>query len=354
MIDWYSGRLGYSGATLKPNRFCEITPDGEITEKGLRFLEVPGSFDDKIRILPASPSSAMLNATKKFGLECSPVCLYVTGNPTKYLQGHNVFGPPVASLAPVIQAMVRKFPEKMRPSDADSDLWPAVDRTRVDTNISIDLGSDKLVHEWLQTARTNTRSRHGRPESEEKHSRTLVSGDTVYWGKHSRRWTLKAYCKFCELRERHPGDLKLTQTLREFCEGHLRLELTLRTLELKPRGTLNESLVWEYFDKLEVGVMNAEAETANSLLSRPIQFTLSRWMGGEDVAHSLPRPTFYRHRRAILDKLGLDISNTYEKKTAERKVFDLAYLKAHEIKLIPGQLQGFLFKAKESPVWPTH
>jgi len=34
-------------------------------------------------------------------------------------------------------------------------------------------------------------------------------------------------------------------------------------------------------------------------------------------------------------------------------VFDLEYLRAHEVKDIPNHLQGWLFKLSASPVWPV-
>lgn len=348
MIDWYTGMVGYTGEALRLNRVYELTPDGEIRWSVERKIEARGSYDASIQLGRSVPTDEMLRAAKAYDLECSPICLYLSGNPSKFLQGHNVFGPSVSALAPVMQATVRGLPGDLRPADADSEKWPAVHRARVDVTTSIDLGDHHLVHEWLRTAATSTRSRHGR---------ALVSGDTVYWGQHSRRWTMKAYCKFCELGVHHPGDMKLTEDLKEYCEGQLRLELTLRTPELKPRGTLQESIIWEFMDRIEVGVMKADSKTTEvkkDLLSRTVQYTLSRWMNGEDVRHSLPRRTFYDHRRAILDKLGLDISLSYEKKTAERTVFDLEYLKAHEIKTIPDNFQGKLFKPEKSPVWPAH
>lgn len=346
MIDWYTGLVGYDGSALRLNSVCELTPAGEVLWTSERKLQVRGSYDASVLIGRSLPTKGMLLATDKYGLECMPSCIYLSGNPSKFLQGHNVFGPSVASLSPVIQATIRGLPGEIRPVDADSTAWPAVHRSRVDITTSVDLGDHRLVHEWLRTAATNTRSRHGR---------ALVSGDTVYWGKNSRRWTLKAYCKACELKEHGPGDLLFRSELEKYCQGQLRIELTLRTLELKPRGTLDESLIWEYMNRVEVGVMKAEVriDAVQPDLSRPVQYTLSRWIAGEDVRHSLPRRTFYNHRLAILDKLGLDISLNFEKKTAERVVFDLDYLKAHEIKVIPSTFQGKLFKPASSPVWPV-
>ena len=347
MIDWFTGIVGYSGELLKLNKVVELTPGGEIIWTTERKLQVRGSYDASVQLGRSVATDEMLVASRKYDLECMPVCLIVSGNPSKFLQGHNVFGPSVVSLAPVVQAVIRGLPGEIRPYDADSELWPALHRSRVDITTSVDMSSHKLVHEWLRSAATSTRSRHGR---------ALVSGDTVYWGKHSRRWTLKAYCKFCELREHGPADLRLRKELMEYCEGQLRLELTLRRLELKDRGGLDESLIWEFFNRIEVGVMKASKDGFKSKTDLPdsMQFTLSKWIGGEDVRHSLPRRKFYRHRRRILDELGVDISLKYEKKQVEAVVFDLDYLRGHEIKLLPAQMQGLLFKPGDSPVWPAH
>jgi hypothetical protein len=342
MIDWYSGLVGYSGEGLRLNSVCELTPAGEILWQTERKIQAKGSFDASIQLGRSGPTDAMLRASRALNLECSPVCLYLSGNPSKFLQGHNVFGPSVSSLSPVIQAVVRGLPDDIRPADSMSKLWPSVHRSRVDITTSVDLGTHNLVHDWLKTASTSTRSRHGRP---------MVSGDTVYWGKQSRRWTLKAYCKYCELEAHPPADRDFLADLREYCKGQLRIELCLRTPELKPRGTLHEDLIWEFMNKIEVGVMKTDVNPEKPNLANIVQFTLSRWMSGEAVCHSLPKTTFYRHRRIILDELGLDISLSYEKKTASKIVFDLAYLKAHEIKVVPSLFQGKLFKPVASPEW---
>lgn len=89
-------------------------------------------------------------------------------------------------------------------------------------------------------------------------------------------------------------------------------------------------------------------------LSRGVELTLIKWVGGEDVRMSLPKSTFYWHRRKILDVLGLDISLKYEKKQIEAMTFDLEYLRSHEVKLIPAQLQGLLFKPGDSSSWLAH
>lgn len=348
MIDWYSGLLGYDGSMLRPNTVCELTPEGATVWSSERKLQVKGSYDTAVLVGRSAPTDAMTTAADKYGLLCAVDCLYVSGNPAKWLQGHNVFGPSVHDLGPVLRSLVRSFPAEVRPADAVEDVWPAVHRSRVDVTTTVDMGSHRLVHEWLRAAASSTRSRHGR---------ALVSGDTVYWGQHSRRWTMKAYCKFCELQAHPPQVDGWRDRLLPWTEGQLRLELCLRGQELKPRGTLEEAVIWEYMNRIEVGIMKDTSDGFDGvapLLPRGVRLTLREWVAGVDVRHTLPGRTFYRHRRLILDELGLDISLTYHKDTAEREVFDLAYLRAHEVGAIPDSMQGLLFKVDGGPVWPSN
>jgi hypothetical protein len=184
----------------------------------------------------------------------------------------------------------------------------------------------------------------------------MVSGDTVYWGKNSRRWALKAYCKFCELDDHPPAEYK--DELKAYCEQHLRLELTLRRPELKDRGSVEDELVWEYFEKVVIGVPNEkltdlERRVEQYGLSRRVQDVLSLWLDGRDVRHGVNRATFYRWRAAILEAVGVDISlpRNDSLPELERLGFDVQYLKSREVKQVPEGLQGLLFKSGKGPRW---
>ncbi len=347
MIDWYSGLIGYNGSHLRQNVLCELTPRGQVLWTVPRKLQVKGSYSSTVQLGRTSPTDGMLNAATSRGLLCATECLYLSGNPSKWLQGHNVFGPSVRDLGSVLRSLVRSLPGELRPCDCDSESWAAVHRSRVDVTTTVDMGSHRLVHEWLRAAASLTRSRHGR---------ALVSGDTVYWGKQSRRWTLKAYCKFCELKAHPPAVADWESVLLPYTEGKLRIELCLRGPELKSRGTLDESVIWEYMERIEVGIMKESFSATGTLdpdLPRGVRLTFQDWMLGVDVRQTLPRRTFYRHRRAILDRSGLDIANTFERDTAEREVFDLGYLMRHEVhdEDLPLPLQGLLFKTERGPRW---
>lgn len=348
-LDWFTGLVGYDASALRLPHLVSLTIDGSVEWDIERWQEAEGSWSSKLQVSRALATPSMRRAAERLGLACSPEALRISGNPTKFLQGHNVFGPSVSDLATVVRETVRRLPGVLRPADCDRAEWPAVGRSRVDTQTHVDLGSDRAVHEWLMAAERFTRSRHGR---------AMLAGTTVYWGQHSRRWTIKAYCKFCELAT-HPPAEHLDE-LRAYSEGHLRLELTLRTLELKPRGTLTDDVLWEYFDR----VVNAMPKTGDgklevemmtkSGLPLAVQSQVLLWLSGREVRRMMPRRTFYKYRRQVLDALGVDLSlPCYEQQPqVERVGFTVDYLKAREVHQVPVALQPLLFKVGgSSPRW---
>jgi hypothetical protein len=337
MLDWYSGLIGYDASNMKLGVICEYSPDGELRYKIEPWRQAKGSYESSVQIKRDISTKEMLDSATEFQ-RCSPVVLKMSGNPVKFLQGHNVFGPKAGSFGYVLQSFVRALPDELRPKDADVKGLPVCYSSRFDINVMIDMGSHAVVHDWLRHAGSSTRSRHGRP---------LVSGDTVYWGQHSRRWSMKAYCKFCELEAHKTDDPALQQLARDFAESQLRLELTLRRPEIKKLEDvgIEEQLVWDFMERITVGVMKANVVDVRPNLKPAVENVLTLWLAGYDVRHQLPHNTFYRHRRLILDEVGVDISlSPDESKVIERAKFDLEYLKAHEVKNIPKHLQRWLFK----------
>lgn len=359
MLDWYSGLIGYDASNMKLGMIYEVSPHGELLYRVESWAKAKGSYASSVQVKRDLANKEMLQILRDIEDErfmypgddtlrrCSKdVVLKMSGNPVKYLQGHNVFGPGANQIDEILEAFVRALPEELRPVDADVKGLPVSYSTRFDINVMIDLGSHALVHDWLRHAGSSTRSRHGRP---------LVSGDTVYWGQHSRRWSMKGYCKFCELEAAGHKiyDHKLHNLAREFCEHQLRLELTLRRPEIKKIEKdevyqilgIDESLVWDFLKRIEVGVMKADPNERRPNLKPAVENVLTLWLAGVDVRHRLPKPTFYRYRRAILDEVGVDISLEPEPgRIMERAKFDLEYLKSHEVKDVPKHLQQWLFK----------
>jgi hypothetical protein len=352
LIDWFSGLVGYDGDRLRLGQLVEVDRDGRERWRVDRGDDVRGSFESSIRVGRGLATEGMRRAAAERGLHLTSgsSVLKISGNPSKWLQGHNVFGPQVDQLGPVVQEVVRRLSPQYRPADADAEPYVALTRSRVDATVAIDMGTDEQVHNWLAQAATHTRSRHGR---------AMVSGGTVYWGKSSRRWSLKAYCKRCELQV-HPPHVPIGP-LRDFALGQLRMELVLRGPELKPRGTLSPEIVFEYYGKVVNGVPTAEVKTVEGgldalALSNAAKVALNLWLRGGDPARSMSRATFYRYRRAILDEVGIDLSLPRDDQSAhiERAGFSVEELKARWVREVPEHLQPMLFTpARRGPFWPA-
>lgn len=339
MLDWFSGLVGYDASNVVNDRVMKLSAEGEVKWERAGWTEAQGSHDTNIMVMQDCASLDMYRASNELGFLCSPRCLRISGNPTKFLQGHNILGPSVSDLGPVIQAATRGLPEIIRPLDCDSEVLPAVQRTRVDVTVMVDLGSHEVVHEWLNHAAQETRSRHGRAQQ---------SGQTVYWGQHSTRWTLKAYCKRCEL-EKHGSKFPLQQDILEWTGKLLRIELTLRRPELKDRGTLDESVIWEFMQRIEVGIMKGGDIEALYSLPRQVRDTFSSWLIGRNVRQDRPARTFYRQRRLIKDAIGVDISldpSTQQQQlqaSFDRDLFDIDVLRSRVVSEGPNALQQSLF-----------
>ena len=298
MLDWFTGYVGYDASQLALGLFFEVDREGEIVRRRDRWETARGSFESGIQLCRASATDQMVEHSRKFGFRCASAVLQLSGNPSKFLQGHNVAGPSVSLLGPVLRAVVRAFGEGFRPADADDDGLPAVQRSRLDITTSCDLGSHEAVHDFLRHVAATGRSRHGR---------ALDSSGTVYFGKHSRRWALKLYCKHCELAAHHPAvSAGLFADLLDFTRSHVRVELVLRRPELARRGVLDESVIWEFCKRIEVSDMVKKAEPEKAL--RPVvRLAFLAWHDGVDLAVLLSRATLYRYRREILAATGCDV-----------------------------------------------
>ena len=339
MIDWFTGYVGYDASQMALGRFWEVDRHGVMIRERPRWETAQGSFESGVQVTKTAPTAAMLQSSTTMGFLCSMDVLQISGNPAKYLQGHNVTGPSVSLLGPVLQGLVRAFPEELRPADADSLVLPAVHRSRVDVNTLIDMGSHQAVHDWLMLAEAKTRSRHGR---------AVNSDGTVYWGQHSTRWAMKAYCKHCELKKHPSADSALQAELLDWTRTFLRLELVLRRPELKDRGTLDESIIWEFFSKLELNTMRVNTYSeAKSVLPTGMKLALGMWYAGTDLKCFLPTRTFYRHRKEILAVTGIDVSRPYADQDAAAGpvLLGMDELFKREVKEIPPRIQRSLFGA---------
>lgn len=311
-IDWISGYIEprsevYTGAQIwEPARFLKIDPAGELVSESPALSQVVGSHDTSMSWGSQDGRS-----------------LYYTGNPVKFLQGHNLFGSADAqalfvACGSACRQLGAPFPGIETWAAYEFDFQP----TRLDVTRSYRFSTQQQALEWIYHVGASAHS--GRHKKDHQNS-------TVYFGKKSRRWAMKIYSKLLEVTSKAKGhrlSAHLTKAqqrqLLEWSEGVVRFEITLRGMELKEidkRLLVPNKLpeVWSrYHDRIKYN-RNAEAFmsdlTADSLLPAE-RSTLLHWRNGVDARSILPRRTWYRHRKAILETTGVDISEPPPEKPA--------------------------------------
>jgi II/X family phage/plasmid replication protein len=300
MIDWVSAILPckHDPSKLISGLVMSFDAQGNNEWTVNKTLSVEGSYSSKIQIKSHTENQ-----------------IYISGNPTKFLQGHNLFGS-----NDLVSIMGKFFDELL--THKNLGLCPDpfqyanikdghYELTRVDVNETWHLNSQKDVQAWIRAVGETAYLKH--------RGAGQFSGDTAYFGKNSRRWALKCYSKGLEiLAKGHklPKELATLEML-EYADKALRIEGVIRQLELK-RRLLNvasnwdidtaEELLLEYISKLEMSdVYMLKDDVLDSLPPR-LRLTYQAWLNGDDLKTVLPRPTFYRYRKQILE-YGVDISS---------------------------------------------
>ena len=307
MIDWLSLVVPLPhDSPISSGHVVSISPAGEVEWKTAKRRSVAGSFSTGLQVRTATHTPD----------RCTHI--EISGNPVKWFQGHNLWGTDdlpslvVASCVDVARLL------GIEVSPCTLDAWQAgqVQITRVDVTESFHLDNRAQVLAWLRSAEQTAHLSHrGRGQ--------LVKGSTLYFGKNSRRWSLKVYAKGQEIEAKGHGQESITDLphARAWADRTLRAELTLRSLELKRLG-LDAVTAWLPVDGVPFDVpallherlggmtmtttTHLSAEVLDSL--RPaVRTAVVAWEAGADLRGILSRPTFYRYRAELLPH-GIDIA----------------------------------------------
>jgi hypothetical protein len=305
-IDWVTGSVA-TLPELSPGydagRYLELGPNGEClrewsAKKSVRTEE--GSFSRNFTVWTPTPGK-----------------LFISGNPVKLLQGHNAFGScDAVGLYLAAGVFVRQFAGLFPgPETWEGCRFSGPNFTRLDLTRSYRFPSSRYALEWLRTVAGAARDRRGGH---------VKSGDTVYFGKTSTRWTMKIYEKSGELlkriKERFNG---VPSAVLDWSSGVVRFELTLRRPELEKwpdvvarlRGPSAEAAaleLWnEYYGRItwNGNADMKEPDLVEESLPSHLRVKLEAWRGGADLRRILSKPSFYRVRRELLDSLGVDIAS---------------------------------------------
>ena len=180
MIDWVTMKVSCDHDGIISNgEVVSLSKDGDSIEWSLvKFLPVVGSHDATISIRSITQST-----------------IEISGNPVKWLQGHNLFGTgDLKHLVWVFFNKLLEIPElKLKPTleQLHAVKMGKLTVSRIDINETWFLKDRNEVLAWLRAAGQKMRLKH--------RGAGQFKGDTLYWGKGSRRWFLKCYSKGDEI-----------------------------------------------------------------------------------------------------------------------------------------------------------
>ena len=310
MIDWLSGKIMFKHTSkdIPVGTVASISPDGELEWKTIKRKVIEGSYSNKftIRSCPSSEISKGEFTTLDF-----------SGNPVKFLQGHNIWGSSdVLGLArDAILLCLNKLGLKLTDIEFKALSSGLISLSRVDINYMYSMGNLDKVNQWLHACEFSARTRQGKGH---------FSGTTLYFQKKSTRWSLKFYSKGLEIKapgHQLPKEFLAAKSFHDYANDKLRCELTLRTKELKKLGLDNvarwgDNEPYEVYEKYMVKLEMSTQKELDCLIDdipRSISNTYLIWKEGYDLKSRLPKNTYYRHRRELL-KHGVDISIPSAKK----------------------------------------
>lgn len=295
MIDWVSAVIPCQNAgNLAGGRILCVDVDGEVQWETNRRVSVEGSYSSKFQVKSDGDTH-----------------LWISGNPSKFLQGHNLFGS--NNLRQLVTLLMIELTDRLnlKPSSEDFYAWHEgrYDLKSVDIAECYRLNSTKDVDNWIRSAAPLVRGKH--------QGVSAYGGETIYVGQKSRRIALKIYNKARELQKHKPHkDIPCIGRLFEYAEGLLRVEVRILSQELKRRG-LNRASAWtpeicnqihlERIGRLEMPKKLRLTATEISELPPRLVAVVKLWEGGSDLRSVYPRATFYRYR-GELKKYGIDIS----------------------------------------------
>lgn len=296
MIDWITAIIPcchdekiYGGSV------ASVDLDGVIEWRVEKKKQIRGSYESSLSIKSLDTTQILLD-----------------GNPAKWLQGHNAFGSD--NLIQLVEAVMHRLIPllDLTPSPYDYECWNKglYALKRVDCTAMWELPRRVDIRSWLRAAEMQSKSRHGRP---------VTKGGTLYFGKNSKRWSVKFYSKGDEIEAKGhklPYEMDQRDKLIEWVDNKLRGELTLRSLQLKDKQ-LSVAAQWSESTPIEqlvayIGTLNMSEQfsiTPVNLEGLPARLiaVYKLWKEGEDLRALYPKASFYRYRSEFL-KLGIDIA----------------------------------------------
>ncbi|TYK76308.1 DNA replication protein [Comamonas sp. Z1] len=309
-----------------------IDKEGEVETVTLKKSRIEGSFETAVFV------------------RCDGETVWFEGNVSKWGRPDNVFGYTFLECLAIINKLLVKL--GLPPfTEGDKYLtnfkgeprscWTGAIVTRIDMTCNYAVGSKEDAYAYM-------RHLQGQQASRLK-TGTYGDGETVDFGRGSRRIYVKAYLKGPELR-RHAGRVQDAKgvndgtvkdyekgitnpyvlQLADWCDavGLVRVEMTFKATKLHDMGCHYlggfdmKQLEIEFDSRSDVLTRGSAEADDFTLLPKAVLSTYRMWQAGDDLTSKLSRATFYRHRRELL-VMGVDIaikSNVLQMKPRTRVI----------------------------------
>jgi II/X family phage/plasmid replication protein len=307
MIDWIKAIIPFEHSELL-NDGCvtSFNSDGVIEWTTNKRLSIEGSHD----------SSFHIQSEVTTGISGTGIYTHIIfdGNPVKFFQGHNLWGTDdlMGLMIDVVIAISNIL--GIRPTSND---WAQIisghyQLKRVDSTMMISLGTKSDVQAFLYSAERTAHMRYK--------GQGIMTKGTLYFGKHSRRESLKMYAKGVEIRAKGhelPKSLQNIDDLYNWADDKLRLEACTRSMQLKDLG-LQLACNWNLgtpmgvLNRLLSGLNMSEQHTLSPSvldgLSPRLVAVYHLWKEGHDIRAMYPPTTFKRYRKSMQESAGIDIA----------------------------------------------
>jgi len=311
MIDWLTVIVPcFHPVSVDGGEVLSVDFEGNLEWKTKKSRAVRGSYESNLIV------KSVEKTRRPDGLYTE---LYIDGNLAKWNQGHNLWGSD--DLTGLVSETYLKLIDILNIMPADTDVQRVLNGfyqvARVDCTQMIDLQSLDNVRAFLYAAERMAYLRH--------RGRGVFSKETLYFGKKSRRWSVKMYAKGDEINAKnHTLPINIdTPSIQKWASSKLRVELVLRSLELKNSG-LHIAANWgdntpyevwqQYVGKIEMTDNIQLTDEAVMALKPSIRAAYQLWLDGHNVKEMYPRMTFYRYRKE-LQTVGIDIAVTRGNRT---------------------------------------
>jgi len=307
VIDWITALIPFDHSTsLNDGQVISVDRDGVQEWTTQKRLAIRGSYESSLHI--KSDDRTWNPETGNYSH------ILLDGNPVKFFQGHNLWG--TDDLVGLVSETVLKVSQILNLSITEQ-AWNLItngyyDLKRVDSTMMLAMGSQTDVQAFLYSAERTAHMKYK--------GQGIMTKGTLYFGKHSRRESLKMYSKATEIKAKGhqlPFELQQLPELYKWVDDKLRLEVCTRSMELKDRGlqlacnwgdNTPEEVLLRSLSGLNMSENHTITATTLDGLPPRLVAVYHLWKEGHDIRGMYPPTTYKRYRKALQEVAGIDIA----------------------------------------------